>query len=100
MNGYTPPCVTGHGGDGFLKFQDAEEVSNVELADAFQQMWTKRRCVDYRRRSSPVVSVQIYACYASLGQNRIHATFTGRKRRRNNIMVRFGGCVSSYPHRS
>ncbi|XP_046330684.1 GPI-anchor transamidase-like [Haliotis rufescens] len=35
--------MTGHGGDGFLKFQDAEEVSNVELADAFQQMWTKRR---------------------------------------------------------
>ena len=36
-------CFTGHGGDGFLKFQDAEEVSNVELADAFNQMWQKRR---------------------------------------------------------
>ncbi|KAI0221788.1 GPI-anchor transamidase [Lamellibrachia satsuma] len=35
--------MTGHGGDGFLKFQDAEEISNVELADAFQQMWQKRR---------------------------------------------------------
>ncbi|XP_050389216.1 GPI-anchor transamidase [Patella vulgata] len=35
--------MTGHGGDGFLKFQDAEEVSNVELADAFEQMWQKRR---------------------------------------------------------
>ena len=33
----------GHGGDGFLKFQDAEEISNVELADAFEQMWQKRR---------------------------------------------------------
>ncbi|XP_076089955.1 putative GPI-anchor transamidase [Mytilus galloprovincialis] len=32
-----------HGGDGFLKFQDAEEVSNVELADAFEQMWQKQR---------------------------------------------------------
>ncbi|KAJ8300067.1 hypothetical protein KUTeg_021586, partial [Tegillarca granosa] len=32
-----------HGGDGFLKFQDAEEISNVELADAFEQMWQKRR---------------------------------------------------------
>lgn len=37
-------CVNaGHGGDGFLKFQDAEEISNVELADAFEQMWQKRR---------------------------------------------------------
>lgn len=35
--------MTGHGGDGFLKFQDAEEISNVELADAFEQMWQKRR---------------------------------------------------------
>uniref|UniRef100_A0AAZ3PZD2 GPI-anchor transamidase n=1 Tax=Oncorhynchus tshawytscha TaxID=74940 RepID=A0AAZ3PZD2_ONCTS len=29
--------------NGFLKFQDSEEISNVELADAFEQMWTKRR---------------------------------------------------------
>ena len=35
--------MTGHGGDGFLKFQDAEEISNIELADAFEQMWQKRR---------------------------------------------------------
>ena len=42
--GHDCVCVcAGHGGDGFLKFQDAEEVSNVELADAFEQMWQKRR---------------------------------------------------------
>lgn len=35
--------MTGHGGDGFLKFQDSEEITNIELADAFQQMWVKRR---------------------------------------------------------
>lgn len=35
--------MTGHGGEDFLKFQDAEELSNVELADAFEQMWQKRR---------------------------------------------------------
>ncbi|XP_003386666.1 PREDICTED: GPI-anchor transamidase-like [Amphimedon queenslandica] len=35
--------MTGHGGDGFLKFQDHEEISNAELADIFQQMWQKRR---------------------------------------------------------
>ena len=33
----------GHGGDGFLKFQDHEEISSAELADTFQQMWQKRR---------------------------------------------------------
>jgi phosphatidylinositol glycan class K len=35
--------MTGHGGEGFLKFQDSEEITNVELADAFEQMWQKRR---------------------------------------------------------
>lgn len=34
---------TGHGGDGFLKFQDSEEITNQELADAFEQMWQKKR---------------------------------------------------------
>ncbi|RKP39398.1 peptidase C13 family-domain-containing protein [Dimargaris cristalligena] len=35
--------MTGHGGDGFLKFQDAEEISSHDLADAFAQMWEKQR---------------------------------------------------------
>lgn len=35
--------LTGHGGDGFLKFQDSEEITNNELADAFEQMWQKQR---------------------------------------------------------
>lgn len=26
-----------------MKFQDSEEITNVELADAFEQMWQKRR---------------------------------------------------------
>ena len=38
--------MTGHGGNGFLKFQDAEEISDVELANAFEQMWQKRRFID------------------------------------------------------
>ncbi len=33
----------GHGGDGFLKFQDSEEITNVDLADAIEQMWEKNR---------------------------------------------------------
>lgn len=35
--------MTGHGGEGFLKFQDSEEITHVELADAFEQMWQKKR---------------------------------------------------------
>lgn len=37
--------MTGHGGDEFLKFQDAEEISSFDLADAFAQMYEKRRFV-------------------------------------------------------
>ncbi|KAK7182664.1 glycosylphosphatidylinositol anchor biosynthesis [Paraphaeosphaeria sporulosa] len=35
--------MTGHGGNEFLKFQDAEEISAYDLADAFGQMWEKKR---------------------------------------------------------
>ncbi|KHN95711.1 Peptidase C13, legumain [Metarhizium album ARSEF 1941] len=34
--------MTGHGGNEFLKFQDAEEIGSFDLADAFQQMWEKK----------------------------------------------------------
>lgn len=35
--------LTGHGGDEFLKFQDAEEISSYDIADAFEQMYEKKR---------------------------------------------------------
>lgn len=35
--------LTGHGGNDFLKFQDAEEIGAWDIADAFGQMWEKRR---------------------------------------------------------
>ena len=35
--------MTGHGGNEFLKFQDAEEIGGWDLADAFEQMWEKKR---------------------------------------------------------
>ncbi|KAI0017228.1 peptidase C13 family-domain-containing protein [Xylariomycetidae sp. FL0641] len=35
--------MTGHGGNEFLKFQDAEEIGAFDLADAFEQMWEKQR---------------------------------------------------------
>jgi glycosylphosphatidylinositol transamidase (GPIT) subunit GPI8 len=39
--------MTGHGGNEFLKFQDAEEISAFDLADAFGQMWEKKRYAPY-----------------------------------------------------
>jgi GPI-anchor transamidase subunit K len=35
--------ITGHGGDGFIKFQDQLELRTQELADAFAQMYAKNR---------------------------------------------------------
>ncbi|KAJ9543466.1 hypothetical protein OSB04_023173 [Centaurea solstitialis] len=35
--------MTGHGGDEFLKFQDADELQSHDLADAVKQMKEKRR---------------------------------------------------------
>lgn len=37
--------MTGHGGNEFLKFQDSEEISAFDIADAFEQMWQKKRSV-------------------------------------------------------
>ena len=39
--------MTGHGGNEFLKFQDNEEISAFDVADAFEQMWQKKRSVQY-----------------------------------------------------
>lgn len=38
--------MTGHGGNEFLKFQDNEEISAFDIADAFEQMWEKKRSAD------------------------------------------------------
>ncbi|KAI0708732.1 peptidase C13 family-domain-containing protein [Cerioporus squamosus] len=35
--------MTGHGGNEFLKFQDNEEISAFDIADAIAQMWEKKR---------------------------------------------------------
>lgn len=35
--------LTGHGGDDFLKFQDADDISSTDLADAFNEMFEKKR---------------------------------------------------------
>ncbi len=35
--------MSGHGGDGFLKFQDDSVLSNIELASTINEMWLRRR---------------------------------------------------------
>ncbi|OII74466.1 glycosyl transferase [Cryptosporidium ubiquitum] len=35
--------LTGHGGDGFLKFQDFEEMTSLELSNAIKEMKTQKR---------------------------------------------------------
>jgi glycosylphosphatidylinositol transamidase (GPIT) subunit GPI8 len=35
--------LSGHGGDGFLKFQDREELSAKDLGAAFATLWTARQ---------------------------------------------------------
>jgi len=56
--------MTGHGGNEFLKFQDAEEIGAFDLADAFEQMWEKKRQVP------PLFTVQNAS--ALTGRNRYH----------------------------
>lgn len=46
--------LTGHGGNEFLKFQDNEELSAFDVADAVEQMWEKRRCVGVGRQTQAV----------------------------------------------
>lgn len=35
--------LTGHGGVGFLKFQDAEEFTDVDLANSIEAMYHQKR---------------------------------------------------------
>jgi len=53
--------MAGHGGDEFLKFQDNEEISAFDLADAFEQMWQKKRCVPpTHRATTPIHSLLVF----------------------------------------
>lgn len=57
--------LTGHGGDGFLKFQDTEEINAHDMADALQQMHEARR---YNQ-----VLLMIDTCQASTMMEQIRA---------------------------
>jgi len=47
--------LTGHGGDGFLKFQDAEELTNIDLADAVEVMHQHNRLATVKSLRSHII---------------------------------------------
>jgi len=55
--------LTGHGGDGFLKFHDADEINAFELAAAIAEMRRKRR---YRRLLFVVDTCQAASLFREL----------------------------------
>ncbi|KAI0391397.1 peptidase C13 family-domain-containing protein [Xylariaceae sp. FL0594] len=63
--------MTGHGGNEFLKFQDAEEIGAHDLANAFEQMWEKRR---YHEILFMIDTCQANTMYSKLYSPNIIAT--------------------------
>lgn len=63
--------MTGHGGNEFLKFQDSEEIGARDLADAFEQMWEKRR---YHEMLFMIDTCQANTMYSHLYSPNIIAT--------------------------
>lgn len=81
--------LTGHGGAEFLKFQDNEEVSAFDLADAFAQMHAKRR---YNEVLLIVDTCQANSMYSKLYSPGIIATGSSQLGE-NSYSVRGGGFV-------
>ncbi|PPQ77458.1 hypothetical protein CVT26_005844 [Gymnopilus dilepis] len=63
--------MTGHGGNEFLKFQDNEEISAFDIADAFEQMYQKRR---YNEIFFMIDTCQANTMYSKLYSPNILAT--------------------------
>ncbi|WVF65668.1 hypothetical protein IAT40_000399 [Kwoniella sp. CBS 6097] len=63
--------MTGHGGNEFLKFQDNEEVSAYDVADAVEQMWEKRR---YNKLLFTIDTCQANTMYSKFYSPEITAT--------------------------
>ncbi|KZV76469.1 hypothetical protein PENSPDRAFT_680137 [Peniophora sp. CONT] len=67
--------MTGHGGNEFLKFQDNEELSAFDIADAFEQMWQKKR---YHEMFFMMDTCQANSMYSKLYSPNILATGSSR----------------------
>ncbi|PWZ02009.1 hypothetical protein BCV70DRAFT_210237 [Testicularia cyperi] len=68
--------MTGHGGDEFLKFQDYEEISAWDIADAFEQMWEKKR---YHELFFMVDTCQANTMYSRIYSPNVLATGSSQK---------------------
>lgn len=68
--------MTGHGGDEFLKFQDYEEISAFDLADAIEQMWEKRR---YNELFFMIDTCQANTMYSKIYSPNVLATGSSEK---------------------
>nr|CDI55640.1 probable GPI8-GPI-anchor transamidase [Melanopsichium pennsylvanicum 4] len=68
--------MTGHGGDEFLKFQDNEEISAVDIADAIEQMHQKKR---YHELFFMVDTCQANTLYTKIYSPNVLATGSSRK---------------------
>lgn len=68
--------MTGHGGDEFLKFQDYEEISAVDIADAIEQMWQKKR---YHELFFMVDTCQANTLYTKIYSPNVLATGSSAK---------------------
>lgn len=68
--------MTGHGGDEFLKFQDHEEISAFDIADAFQQMHTQQR---YKEIFFMIDTCQANTMYSKFYSPNILATGSSAK---------------------
>eukprot|EP00027_Filamoeba_sp_ATCC50430_P009082 CAMPEP_0168559776 /NCGR_PEP_ID=MMETSP0413-20121227/10707_1 /TAXON_ID=136452 /ORGANISM="Filamoeba nolandi, Strain NC-AS-23-1" /LENGTH=259 /DNA_ID=CAMNT_0008591033 /DNA_START=251 /DNA_END=1027 /DNA_ORIENTATION=+ len=68
--------MTGHGGDEFLKFQDAEEISSFDLADTFHQMGEKGR---YKEIFFMVDTCQANTLYTRFYSNNVLAIGSSRQ---------------------
>lgn len=68
--------MTGHGGDEFLKFQDYEEISAVDIADAIEQMWRKKR---YHELLFMVDTCQANTLYSRIYSPNVLATGSSEK---------------------
>ncbi|KAF8191773.1 peptidase C13 family-domain-containing protein [Pholiota molesta] len=77
--------MIGHGGNEFLKFQDNEEISAFDIADAFEQMYQKRR---YNKLLFIIDTCQANTMYSKPYSPNILATSSSRQGE------------NSYPHAS
>ncbi|GAA5840663.1 hypothetical protein JCM5353_000264 [Sporobolomyces roseus] len=68
--------MTGHGGDEFLKFQDNEEISAFDIADALDGMWSKGR---YNELLFMVDTCQANTLYSKFYSPNILATGSSEK---------------------